>query len=383
MTQLQMNPETEDSAKAVVLYMALELGNANWKVAFGNGSKLRHVNLGARDLAGLDEQIAKARSRLGLKDDGAVVSCYEAGRDGFWLHRYLVEHGVQNVVVDSSSIEVPRRFRRAKTDRLDVKKLLTMLIRYCTGEKKVWSVVRVPAPQEEDGRRIHRELEVLVKERTAHLNRIRGLLILEGIEVGNPGRKDLGIWLEGQSSGDGRPLGVGLKGQLTREQERLRQVEVQIAALEDEQDERLKRADDPTMEQMLVLMTLCGLGCKSGWVLVKEFFAWRSFRNGKEVGAASGMAPTPYNSGGSQREQGISKSGNPRIRTLMIQLAWRWLRFQPNSKLSRWFEHRFAQGGRRMRRIGIVAVARKLLIALWRYLDQGVVPEGARLKGVA
>jgi transposase len=352
-------------------------------VAFGDGSKVREVNVGARDLKALDEQIAKAKKRFGLKDDSPVVSCYEAGRDGFWLHRHLVQRGVQNVVVDSSSIEVPRRFRRAKTDRLDAKKLLTMLIRYCMGEQGVWSVVRVPEPEEEDGRRTHRELDVLTKERTAHRNRIRGLLVLEGIEVGNPGRKDLGIWLERQRSRDGRPLGMGLKGQLMREQERLRQVEVQIAALEKEQDERLKRAEDPTVEQMLVLMTLCGLGCKSGWVLVKEFFAWRSFRNGKEVGAASGMAPTPYSSGGSQREQGIGKSGNRRIRTLMIQLAWRWLRFQPNSKLSLWFEERFAHGGRRMRRIGIVAVARKLLIALWRYLDEGIVPEGARLKSVA
>jgi transposase len=378
-----MNPRAEDSAKAVVLYMALELSNTKWKVAFGDGSKVREVNVGARDLKALDEQIAKAKKRFGLKDDSPVVSCYEAGRDGFWLHRHLVQRGVQNVVVDSSSIEVPRRFRRAKTDRLDAKKLLTMLIRYCMGEQGVWSVVRVPEPEEEDGRRTHRELDVLTKERTAHRNRIRGLLVLEGIEVGNPGRKDLGIWLERQRSRDGRPLGMGLKGQLMREQERLRQVEVQIAALEKEQDERLKRAEDPTVEQMLVLMTLCGLGCKSGWVLVKEFFAWRSFRNGKEVGAASGMAPTPYSSGGSQREQGIGKSGNRRIRTLMIQLAWRWLRFQPNSKLSLWFEERFAHGGRRMRRIGIVAVARKLLIALWRYLDEGIVPEGARLKSVA
>jgi transposase len=378
-----MSPDGENSARSVVLYMAMELGDARWKLAFGDGSRTRQVTLEARDLGGLDEQIAKAKKRFGLREDSPVVSCYEAGREGFWLHRHLLEHGIQSIVVDSSSIEVSRRLRRAKTDRLDASKLLRMLIRYCGGEKGVWSVVRVPSPEQEDNRRIHRELEVLTRERTAHRNRIRGLLVLEGIEVGNPGRKDLGIWLESQRSRDGRPLGQGLKGQLMREQERLRHVEAQVAALEDEQEEALKKGDDPTVEQMLVLMTLCGLGCKSGWVLVREFFAWRSFRNGKEVGAAAGMAPTPYDSGDSRREQGIGKCGNRRIRTVMIQLAWRWLRFQPQSKLSQWFEKRFAYGGKRMRRIGIVAVARKLLIALWRYLDQGVVPEGARLKSVA
>jgi len=303
-----------------------------------------------------------------------VVSCYEAGRDGFWLHRYLLSCGIENVVVDSASIEVNRRKRRAKTDRIDVRKLMHMLLRYHGGEQLVWSVVNVPSEQAEDGRHLHRELEVLKKERGMHRNRIKSLLIQQGIVVSNPSLETLRTW-------DGKELPADLKSRMIREHARLRMVEEQIYALDKERERRVAAADSEPMKQIEQLMTLVGIGMNSSWKFVMEFFGWRDFKNGKQIGALSGLTPTPYDSGGGLREQGISKAGNERVRTLAVEMAWVWLRFQPQSKLSQWYRKRFAEGGKRMRRIGIVAMARRLLIDLWRYLEHGVVPEGARLVG--
>jgi transposase len=283
------------------------------------------------------------------------------------------------LVVDPSSIEVSRRKRRAKTDRLDVGKLLRMLLRHCAGETKVWSVVRVPGVEEEDERHMHRELESLRKERTMHCNRIRSFLKLHGIEVGNAMRRDFLDYVEVVRLWDGSELPVELRGRLRREYERLQFVQGQIVELEKERVRRVRLGDTVSSRRVAQLMTLCGIGIESGWLFEKEFFAWRKFSNRKELAALAGLTPTPYDSGASRREQGISKAGNRRVRALLIEISWGWLRYQPESKLTQWFNERFADGGKRLRRIGIVAVARKLLIALWRYVEHGLIPEGARL----
>ena len=379
MKKTQETLRIKDSIKEAILYIAFELSHRKWKLAFSNAEKMRTVTIEARDLGQLQDEIEKAKQRFGFKGQIRLVSCHEAGRDGFWLHRYLLSCGIENVVVDSASIEVNRRKRRAKTDRIDARKLLHKLLRYHGGEELVWSVVNVPSEQAEDGRQLHRELEVLKKERTMHRNRLKSLLIQQGIAVSNPSSRKFLIELETLRTWDGKELPADLKARIIREHARLRMVEEQIYALGKEREKRVAAADNVSVQQVSQLMTLVGIGMNSSWKFVMEFFAWRNFKNGKQIGALSGMTPTPYDSGAGQREQGISKAGNERIRTLAVEMAWVWLRFQPQSKLSQWYLKRFAEGGKRMRRIGIVAMARRLLIDLWRYLQQGVVPEGARL----
>jgi transposase len=258
-----------------------------------------------------------------------------------------------------------------------------MLIRYHGGEQKVWSVVRVPHAEEEDGRNLGRELRVLKRERTMHINRIKGLLIQQGIVLKNPSGKKFLPELEYVRRWDGKKLAADYQERIVREHQRLKLVDEQIRSIKRERTERVKRADSLCLRQVAQLQKLPGIGVESSWDFVMEFFGWREFRNRKEVAALAGLTPTPYDSGTSVREQGISKAGSRRIRALTIEIAWCWLRFQGQSTLSQWFAERFAQGGKRMRRIGIVAVARKLLIALWRYLKDGVIPEGARLSTVA
>jgi transposase len=382
MKKTQETLRKDVSTKAAVLHVAFELSNSKWKLGFSDGNKMRFKSVDARNLEQLEEEIEKAKSRFRLDDDVRIVSCYEAGRDGFWLDRYLLSHGIENVVVDSSSIEVNRRKRRAKTDRIDARKLLRMLMRYHGGERKLWSVVRVPSVEAEDGRQLSRELESLNKERTSHRSRIRGLLIREGLEVKNPSGKKFLEELDSLRTWDGKGLPGDFKARIVREYERLRMVEAQMGILRKEREKRVGSAETLSMRKVAQLRTLYGIGVTSSWDFVMEMFGWREFRNRRVVGAFAGLTPTPYDSGGSQREQGISKAGRGRIRALNIQIAWGWLRFQPQSKLSQWYQERFAGGGSRMRRIGIVAVARKLLIDLWRYLEYGVVPEGARLRPV-
>ena len=382
MKKTQETLRKDVSTKAAVLHVAFELSNSKWKLGFSDGNKMRFKSVDARKLEQLEEEIEKAKSRFRLDDDVRIVSCYEAGRDGFWLDRYLLSNGIENVVVDSSSIEVNRRKRRAKTDRIDARKLLMMLMRYHGGERKLWSVVRVPSVEAEDGRQLSRELESLNKERTSHRSRIRGLLIREGLEVKNPSGKKFLEELDSLCTWDGKGLPGDFKARIVREYERLRMVEEQMGTLRKERETRVGSAETLSMRKVAQLRTLYGIGVTSSWDFVMEMFGWREFRNRREVGAFAGLTPTPYDSGGSQREQGISKAGRGRIRALNIQIAWGWLRFQPQSKLSLWYQERFAGGGSRMRRIGIVAVARKLLIDLWRYLEYGVVPEGARLRPV-
>ena len=372
--------KTNDTPVSRRLYLALELSQAEWKLGFtiGLGQAPRLRSLTARNLEGLKREIEQAKVRFGLPKEAAVLSCYEAGRDGFWLHRYLEAHGVNNLVVDSASIEVNRRFRRAKTDRLDVGKLLNMLVRYHQGEPKVWSVVHVPSVEVEDRRQLHRELMVLKREQTHHINRMKGLLASQGVvlEV----KRDFVEELTEVRLWDGSKIGPGLRVLLEREAVRLELVRDQIHELEKQRKELLKNSTDPAIEQVRRLLRLKGIGMNSAWVDVMEFFAWRAFHNRREVAALAGLTPTPYRSGESAREVGISKAGNRPVRALAIEIAWSWLRNQPNSQLSRWYRKRFAKGGSRVRRIGIVALARKLLIALWRYVEEGTLPEGAQLK---
>jgi transposase len=370
----------EYTTRKGVLHLAFELSQNKWKLGFSDGNKVRFKTIIARNLDYLQEEIEKAKGRFLLQGDVRIVSCYEAGRDGFWLHRYLLSCGIENVVVDSSSIEVDRRKRRAKTDRIDAGKLLNMLMRYHGGEKLSWRVVRVPSVEEEDGRHLHRELEVLKKERMMHRNRIKGLLIQQGIAVKNPSSGRFLEDLESFRTWDGSPLPLDFKDRIVREYERLKMLEEQIYTLRKERQSRLENPEDPSMRKVVQLMTLHGVGVQSSWKFVMEFFGWRQFKNRKELASLAGLTPTPYDSGGSQREQGISKAGNKRIRSLAVEMSWVWLRFQPQSELSQWYAERFGRGGKRMRRIGIVAMARKLLIDLWRYLEYGVIPEGALLR---
>lgn len=372
-----MNLQRNDTTK---LFLAFELSQAEWKLGFtiGMGQAPRLRTIQARDLAGLQKEIREARMRFGLTAETEVFSCYEAGRDGFWLHRYLKANGVSNSVVDSASIEINRRFRRAKTDRLDVGKLLNMLVRFHQGERKVWSVVYVPSVEIEDQRQLHRELMALKREQTHHINRIKGLLSSQGIvlEV----KKDFLEQLEAVRLWNGAAIAADLHILLEREQERLELVRDQIHRIEVRRKELLRDSNDPAIEQVRRLLRLKGIGMNSAWVDVMEFFSWRAFHNRRELGALAGLTPTPYQSGENAKERGISKAGNRPVRAMAIEIAWIWLRNQPNSQLSLWYLKRFGKGSSRMRKIGIVALARKLLIALWRYLEYGILPEGAQLK---
>jgi transposase len=354
------------------LYVAFELGEKSWKLSLGDGVRApSRCTVAAGDTAAVMTAIARAKARCHLAADAPVRSCYEAGRDGFWLHRWLEEHQITNLVVDSASIEVNRRRRRAKTDRLDSDKLLSMLMRYYGGERRVWAVARVPTPKQEDERRLHRELGRLREERTAHTNRIRSLLVLHNLRVGRIGGSAWARWWA-QHAAQLRP---GLRAEIERELERA------LARCNADQDARQQREVRSGAHPAIALLArLAGIGTGSAWTLVGELFGWRQFHNRRELAGCLGLAPTPYASGTSEVEQGISKIGNRRCRWLMVELAWSWLRFQPASQLSQWFNQRFATAGKRMRRIGIVALARRLVIALWRYLESGEIPSGATLK---
>ena len=378
----QVALEKENNAE--VLYLAFELSHKKWKLGFGDGKapQVRQVNIDARDLEACRREIQNAKKKLGMAESAAVRSCYEAGREGFWLHRALEAMGIDNMVVDASSIEVNRRQRRAKTDRMDVEKLVRQLVRYWRGERDVWSVVRVPSRKAEDDRQHHRALEVLKEERKQHRVRIQSLLYTNSIDV-KVGTKFLEK-LERLRCWDGESIPEQMRQRIQDEYHRLQLVEVQIRELKAKQAEQVRAEEkSAAIEKVQRLQRLIGIGLGSSWIFVMELFGWRQFQNRRELAAAVGLTPTPYNSGDSTREQGISRSGNRRIRKLLIEIAWAWLRFQPDSQLSQWYNERFAKMGNRMRRVGIVALARKLVIALWRYLESGTVPKGAQLKAAA
>ena len=365
---------------ASTLYVAFELGNTEWKLAMTTRVDQTPLvrTMAARVLKTLDVEIARAKAHFGLPASAPVRSCYEAGRDGFWLHRYLVSRGVFNSIVDCSSIEVNRRRRRTKTDRLDACKLVTMLIRANAGEKKVWSVVNVPTVAEEDRRQVHRELMFTRRDRGRHTNRIKGLLASHGLPLARI--QELPSHLVTARLWDGTPLPPLLSARLEREWETVIDYTDRIRSLRKERRELLKTTNDPAIAQVRQLNQLMGIGIDSAWLYVMEFFAWRQFRNRRQVGGLSGLTDTHYQSGDLQHEQGISKAGNRWVRALAINTAWAWLRFQPKSALARWYQKRFGKGSSRVRKIGIVALARKLLISFWRYLETGIIPEGAVLR---
>jgi transposase len=374
----------EDTEKRAGLYVAFELSRKKWKLGISDGktARPRVISMEAQDWRKLKEEVAKGRERFGLEKDAPVRSCYEAGREGFWIHRALVERmGIDNIVIDAASIDVKRR-KRAKTDRIDAEQLVRQLIRYWRGERDVWSVVRVPSEEAEDGRQMHREMEVLKRERGQHRTRIQSLLFTVGLDVEVTAR--LMKQLDQLCRWNGKPLAEGMKERIRREYERMRVVEQDLATLKKLQREKLRgKQNSPSLEKIRKLKRLRGIAAGSSWVFVMELFGWRQFRNRRELAGALGMTPMPYQSGDSAREQGISHAGNRRVRTMAIEIAWSWLRYQPESRLSRWYRERFGSGGPRMRRIGIVAMARKLMVELWRYVEMGTLPEGAQLKAAA
>jgi transposase len=362
-----------------VLYVAFELSWGTWKMAFtiGAGQPPRIRSVPSRCTTLVLNEIKKTKLRFGLPGDTPVVSCYEAGRDGFWIHRFLTDAGVENIVVDSASIEVSRRKRRAKSDRLDAIKLVSMLIRWHNGEKKVWSLVHVPTVADEDGRQLHRELIELKAERTGLANRIKGLLAGMGLSVVVNAK--LPTRLDKLRQWDDAQVPSALKGRVLREFERWQVVVRQINELEAQRAREIREDQSPQGDQTRRLMSLKGVGANGSWLLVREFFGWRLIRNRRELASLAGLTPTPYDSGNSRHEQGISKAGNRLVRWMMVQLAWGWLHHQPRSELSQWYQRRFGEGKSRVRKVGIVALARKLLIALWKYLETGEVPAGAEV----
>lgn len=366
----------EMSVSEPTLFVAFEVGKKDWKLAMtsGFGVEAWVQTVPSGDLRAVERALARGRQRCGLPPRARVVSCYEAGRDGFWIHRALTQLGLVNRVVDSASIEVNRRARRAKTDRLDALKLVRMLVRVWYGERRVWSEVRVPTVAEEAARQVSRERTALTKERTRLVNQLRGWLATWGATL--PARRGAGWWTR---VGDwaGAVLPAEVQARLARAEARLTALEAQIGELDASQRAAVTTAAPESALRQLV--QLKGVATTSASVLLDEGLVWRAFRNRRQIGGLLGFAPTPFDSGDSAREQGISRAGNARLQAIGIQLAWNWVRWQPASALTQWYQAHFGKG-KRARRIGIVAVARKLVIALWRYVTTGVVPAGAVLK---
>ncbi len=376
-----------DHDGAVRCLLAIELSKKSWIVAVNAplSDKVGRHTLRAGDWKGLLDLITRIRTRVieALNRPVEVISCYEAGYDGFWLHRVLEAHGVRNYVIDPASLQVDRRARRVKTDKIDLGRLVRSLMAYLRGEPKVWSVVRVPSVAEEDDRRLHRERNRLINERVQHVNRIEGLCAVHGIYDYEPLRPNRLARLEQLRAADGCELPPRFKAEIMRELQRLGLVLNMIKTLEEERDAIASAGKSSThanAKKIQDLIRLKSVGPEIGTTLVGEVF-YRQFNNRQQLGSYVGLTPSHLQSGSSSRDQGISKAGNPKARTIMIELAWLWLRHQPDSPLSMWFRERVGTGKGRIRRIAIVAVARKLLISLWRYLETGVVPTGAVLKG--
>lgn len=364
------------------IFVSLELSRSKWLVTSlspGSGEKMSKHMVDAGDspalLALLGQLATKARDRLG--QDFGIVTIQEAGLDGFWLHRVLEAQGIESHVVDPASVAVSRRRRRAKTDRIDGEALLRTLLAYKRGEPRVCSMVRPPRPEEEDRRRLIRERKTLVAERTQHVNRIKGLLFAQGVGDYEPLRRNRRARLSELTTGDGRALPKHLITQIGRELDRLELLIAQIKAVEAERDALLEAESEAVVaSRPAMLLELVGIGPEFAAVLWSEGL-FRNFDNRRQLAAYAGLAPSPWQSGKVCREQGVSKAGNPRLRTTMIQLAWLWLRHQPASALSKWFQQRVAHDAGRYKKPTIVALARKLLVALWKYVTAGVVIEGA------
>lgn len=366
------------------IFVSLELSRSNWLITSlspGAGEKMSKHSVPAGDTGGLCRRFAelqqKARTRTG--QHFPVVTIQEAGLDGFWIHRLLERDGIESWVVDPASILTSRRRRHAKTDRLDGETLVRTLLAYKRGEPRVCAMVRVPTPEEEDRRRICRERKTLTAERVEHVNRIKGLLFAQGIGDYEPLLRNRRRRLEELATGDGRPLPTHLKAQVCRELDRLEIILAQLKAIEADRDALLEQAGEDLPTPASLLSKLKGIGPEVATVLWSEGL-FRSFSNRRQVAAYAGLAPTPWQSGSIDHEQGVSKAGNPRLRTTMIQLAWLWLQHQPDSALSRWFRERVQRNAGRGKKSAIVAMARKLLVALWKYAIHGVLIEGAKTK---
>jgi transposase len=363
-------------------HVALELSQAKWLIGAllpGRAKAILHAVRGG-DAGGLVDVLRKLEQRASA-EAGVLVSvsvCFESGYDGFWLARFLADRGIDTHVLDAASFLVSRRGRRAKTDRIDVEAMAFTLKAYLAGDHSVCRTVEVPTPAAEDAKRLSRERTQLTCERTRHVNRIRGLLTLHGISDVK------GLWggawreaLEASQTGDGRPLGPFLRAEIAREFERLHLVLAHMRQLDAERRAATAAAtlfrDAPKVER---LVKLAGVGEIGATVLVTEVFH-RRFQNRKHLASYLGLTPSPYASGESCREQGISKAGNKPARTLLVELAWCWLRYQPGSGLAEWYRRTSGPYSTRSRKVGIVALARKLAIALWRFVEQGVIPAGA------
>lgn len=377
---------TDCTVNSRALYVALELSKETWKVALTDGlgrvPRIREVKAG--NWQELDAEVQMAKTRFELPADAPIISCYEAGRDGFWIHRWLLTLGWRNHIVDPASIEVNRRKRRAKTDMLDANRIVMALIRFSLGDRHACRMVNTPLPEDEDARHLCRELDGLTAERTSHINRIKGLLFAQGVRIEQIGRNFL-EWLSVVRTGDNRPLLPGLRERVGREFERLQLVVRQMRHLEQQRARLFRQAlreqgEFPRWQQMAVLLrSLCGIGAHSAMTLATELFGWRDLKNRREVAALAGLTPSPWQSGSSvDEEQGISKAGRGPLRSLLVEIAWGWIQFQTFTPLSTWFITRFANGNSRQRRIGIVALARKLLVALWKFVRDGEIPAEAK-----
>jgi transposase len=363
------------------IFVSLELSRAKWLITSlspGGGEKMSKHTVAGGDVAGLFERFeqlrAKARARTGRTFPIIVIQ--EAGLDGFWIHRVLEGEGIESYVVDAASIATSRRRRRAKTDKIDGEALVRALLAFKRGEPRVCSMVKAPSPEEEDHRRLCRERKALVGERVRHINRIKGLLFAQGIGDYEPEKRDRRARLDELRTGDGRDLPAHLKTQILREIDRLELLMAQVKVVEAERDALLRPEPETAPAPAAQLTQLRGIGPEFATVLWAEGL-YRAFDNRRKITAYAGLAPTPWRSGKIDHEQGISKAGNPRLRATMVQLAWMWLRHQPGSALSQWFQSRARNGSPKLRKVMIVALARKLLIALWKFVTTGLVPEGA------
>jgi transposase len=379
------------SNSAVDIFVSIEMSRAKWVIGVRTplADKIAIHGVAAGDADAILALIERFRSRI-VSVQGStpsVLCCYEAGYEGFWLQRRFAALGIKVIVIDPASLLVNRRAKRAKTDRIDARDMVRALMAHARGEHQVLSAVRVPSVEQDDDRRLLRERQRLIKERTAHTNRIKGLLKTQGIPEFNPRAADAVQQLEGLITGDGRPLGHRLKAEIIRELQRLALLMQQLAQVEAERDRVIREAktqlaEEPAADRrrdgtmLATLSRLKGIGANDASMLVREAF-WRDFRNRRELGGWSGLAPAPWASGSVTRDQGITKAGPPLLRAQMMQIAWRWLFWQPDSRLALWFKERTAGATGRMRRILVVALARKLFVALWRYATTGLVPEGA------
>lgn len=367
----------ERVAPSDVMLMAIEVSTQKWLVGCTNGSAERRYELRAWDVPGVLDAVNSGLHELGYPAHAAVRCCYEASRDGFSIHRMLEEHGISNWVLDPASIEVDRRRRRRKTDRIDLKKLLALHVRHAYyGQEDGWRWARVPSVAAEAAMRPQREHECLQRERTMHVNRVRSLLALHGTRCRDVRTLDPAALCDWH----GQPLPFEFQEQIARELERLRLADQQVREVEKCQRQRLTARATATDEIAWRLYQFRAIGLQGALTLATEFFGWRAFKTVKEVSGLSGFCGTPYSSGEMWHDQGISKAGNRRVRRIMIQLAWMWLIWQPASALSVWYHQRTAQGGARARRRMIVALARKLLVALWKHAEYGIVPDGAVMK---